>query len=80
LTVNIVDGSDQTYASSIWNGHFGLFLNPLNATTIAGHILTQLHQSSSLLNPVVGMRFDPANPKITIGRSTQKTTKGRSIG
>ena len=49
------------------NGLFGLFLNPLNTTVIARHLLTHLHESSSLLNPVVGMRFDPANPKITIG-------------
>ncbi|KAG6375191.1 aspartic peptidase domain-containing protein [Boletus reticuloceps] len=65
--VNILDGSDQTFANSIWNGHLGLFLNPLNATSIAQHVLTHLYESSSLLNPVVGMRFDPANPKVTIG-------------
>ncbi|KAH0839481.1 aspartic peptidase domain-containing protein [Lanmaoa asiatica] len=66
-TVNILDGSNITYANSIWNGHLGLFLNPLNTTAIARHLLTHLHESSSLLNPVVGMRFDPANPKLTIG-------------
>jgi len=26
-----------------------------------------LYQSGQLLNPVVGFRFDPSNPKITIG-------------
>jgi len=65
--VNILDGSNGSFATVIRNGHLGLFLDPLDATSIAQHLLTQLHQSSSLLNPVVGMRFDPANPKLTIG-------------
>ncbi|KAF9224515.1 acid protease [Gyrodon lividus] len=63
--VYINDGSK--FASVIWNGHLGLFLNPLNATSISTHFLTHLHQSSSLLNPVIGMRFDAARPKLTIG-------------
>ena len=66
-TVNILDGSNQTFSSDVWNGHLGLFLDPRNTTAIAQHLLTQLHQSSSLLNPVIGMRFDPANPKLTVG-------------
>lgn len=57
----------MTFAEFVWNGHFGLFLNPLNTTVTAQHVLTHLYESSSLLNPVVGMRFDPANPKLTIG-------------
>ncbi|KAF8554665.1 acid protease [Imleria badia] len=65
--VNILDGSNITFAEFVWNGHLGLFLNPLNTTAVAQHILTHLYESSSLLNPVVGMRFDPANPKLTIG-------------
>ncbi|KAF8834836.1 acid protease [Paxillus ammoniavirescens] len=59
------DGSK--YSDIIWNGLLGLFLNPLNATSISSHLFTHLYQSSSLLNPVIGMRFDPANPKLTIG-------------
>ena len=66
-TVNIFDGSSTTFATVIWSGHLGLFLDPLNATSIAQHPFTQLHESSSLLNPVVGMRFDSVNPKLTIG-------------
>ncbi|KIJ06183.1 hypothetical protein PAXINDRAFT_182744 [Paxillus involutus ATCC 200175] len=59
------DGSK--YSDIIWNGLLGLFLNPLNASSISEHIFTHLYQSSSILNPVIGMRFDPANPKLTIG-------------
>ncbi|KAG9309849.1 aspartic peptidase domain-containing protein [Chiua virens] len=65
--VNVLDGSDSSLSSTIWNGHLGLFLSPLNATSTARHVLTHLYESSSLLNPVIGIRFDPANPKITIG-------------
>lgn len=66
-TVNILDGSNISLAAVVWNGHLGLFLDPLVPTSIAQHIFTRFHKSSSLLNPVVGMRFDPANPKLTIG-------------
>ncbi|KAN0097966.1 Aspartic peptidase domain containing protein [Tylopilus felleus] len=65
--VNVLDGSNSSLEIFYWNGNLGLFLNPLNSTASAQHILTHLYESSSLLNPVVGMRFDPANPKITIG-------------
>lgn len=63
----MLDGSNSSLEIFYWNGNLGLFLNPLNSTASAQHILTHLYESSSLLNPVVGMRFDPANPKITIG-------------
>ncbi|KAF9233533.1 aspartic peptidase domain-containing protein [Melanogaster broomeanus] len=65
--VNINDGSSANYSSIIWNGYLGLFLSPLNATSASTHLLTRLYQSSSLLNPVIGMRFDPLHPKLTIG-------------
>lgn len=29
--------------------------------------MSRLYASNQLLNPVIGMRFDPLNPKITIG-------------
>ncbi|KAF9236443.1 acid protease [Melanogaster broomeanus] len=65
--VNINDGSSVNYSYIIRNGLLGLLPSPLNATSASTHILTRLYQSSSLLNPVIGMRFDPANPKLTIG-------------
>ncbi|KAF9236445.1 aspartic peptidase domain-containing protein [Melanogaster broomeanus] len=65
--VNINDGSSTLLTAFVWNGHLGLFPSPLNATSASTHLLTRLYQSSSLLNPVIGMRFDPANPKLTIG-------------
>ncbi|KAF9233529.1 aspartic peptidase domain-containing protein [Melanogaster broomeanus] len=65
--VYINDGSTANYSSVIWSGHLGLFPSPLNAASASAHPLTRLYQSSSLLNPVIGMRFDPANPKLTIG-------------
>ncbi|KIJ59437.1 hypothetical protein HYDPIDRAFT_184012 [Hydnomerulius pinastri MD-312] len=65
--VLIKDGSDPDISARIYNGHLGLFLSPLSSTSVSKHILSQLHASSSLLNPVIGMRFDSGNPKITIG-------------
>ncbi|KAF9233535.1 aspartic peptidase domain-containing protein [Melanogaster broomeanus] len=65
--VNINDGSSIPLSAVIWGGHLGLFPNPLNAASASTHLLTRFYQSSSLLNPVIGMRFDPANPKLTIG-------------
>ncbi|KAF9236447.1 aspartic peptidase domain-containing protein [Melanogaster broomeanus] len=65
--VSINDGNSDNYTSTIWNGLLGLFPNPLNAASASTHLLMRLYQSSSLLNPVIGMRFDPANPKLTIG-------------
>ncbi|KAF9236449.1 aspartic peptidase domain-containing protein [Melanogaster broomeanus] len=64
--VNMNDGYGAIY-TNIWSGHLGLFPSPLNAASASTHLLTRLYQSSSLLNPVIGMRFDPANPKLTIG-------------
>jgi hypothetical protein len=53
--------------ATIQNGHLGAFVNPSNDTSSSAHIFSQLYQSGQLLNPVIGFRFDPSNPKITIG-------------
>jgi hypothetical protein len=63
----IQTGGDPDLAYMLYNGRLGLFLDPLNATAASQHFLSQMYQSGQLLNPVVGMRFDPMNPKITIG-------------
>lgn len=63
----IESGSNYTLQSTIQNGHLGAFVNPSNDTSPSAHIFSQLYQSGQLLNPVVGFRFDPLNPKITIG-------------
>ncbi|KAG1752304.1 aspartic peptidase domain-containing protein [Suillus paluster] len=63
----IETGGDPGLAYMLYNGRLGLFPDPLNATAASQHFLLQMYQSGQLLNPVVGMRFDPMNPKITIG-------------
>ncbi|OJA09842.1 hypothetical protein AZE42_08002 [Rhizopogon vesiculosus] len=63
----IETGGDRDLAYLLYNGRLGLFPDPLNATAASQHFLLQMYQSGQLLNPVVGLRFDPMNPKITIG-------------
>ncbi|KAG1740332.1 aspartic peptidase domain-containing protein, partial [Suillus lakei] len=63
----IESGANYTLQAKIQNGHLGAFVNPSNDTSSSAHIFSQLYQSGQLLNPVVGFRFDPSNPKITIG-------------
>ncbi|KAH7884960.1 aspartic peptidase domain-containing protein [Phlebopus sp. FC_14] len=65
--VLINNGANPIATSRLLGGHFGAYLNPFNSTAASEHIFTQLYESGKLLNPVIGMRFDPANPKITIG-------------
>ncbi|KAH7903414.1 hypothetical protein BJ138DRAFT_1020683, partial [Hygrophoropsis aurantiaca] len=74
--VVINNGADQLLSSKIQNGHLGLLLNPLNSTAAAGHILSRLYKSGQLLNPVVGMRFNPVNARITIGALDPKDYEG----
>jgi hypothetical protein len=63
----IETGGDPTLAYILYNGRLGLFPDPLNVTAASQHFLLQMYRSGQLLNPVIGMRFDPMNPKITIG-------------
>ncbi|KAJ8579494.1 acid protease [Rhizopogon salebrosus TDB-379] len=63
----IETGGDPQLAYLLYNGRLGLFPDPLNATAASQHFLLKMYKSGQLLNPVVGMRFDPMNPKITIG-------------
>jgi hypothetical protein len=70
LTVQLAlieSGANYTLQATIQNGHLGAFVNPSNDTSSSAHIFSQLYQSGQLLNPVIGFRFDPSNPKITIG-------------
>ncbi|EIW81858.1 acid protease [Coniophora puteana RWD-64-598 SS2] len=65
--VTLTTGFDPSIAPRIRNGHFGVLLSATNTTSQSRHIFSQLLASDQLLNPVIGMRFDPADPKITIG-------------
>jgi len=65
--VLIESGANFDLRTTIQNGNLGAFVNPSNDTPSSAHIFSQLYQSDQLLNPVVGFRFDPSNPKITIG-------------
>lgn len=51
----------------IQNGNLGLFVNNQNSSTISQSYFSQLWSSGKLLNPVIGMKFSPENPKLTIG-------------
>ncbi|EGO30161.1 hypothetical protein SERLADRAFT_454467 [Serpula lacrymans var. lacrymans S7.9] len=63
----LMESMSPSFGLSLFNGHFGVMMSPVNTTEQSQHILSQLLQSNQLLNPVVGMRFDPKNPKMTIG-------------
>ena len=51
------------YLPRLTNGNLGLYTN----SSTPNGIFTTLSQQSTLLNPVLGMRFDPVNPKLTVG-------------
>ncbi|KAH0825776.1 aspartic peptidase domain-containing protein [Lanmaoa asiatica] len=63
----IETGGSNEYNYLIYNGRLGIFPDPVNATAASEHFLSQLYTSNQLLNPVIGMKLDPSNPKITIG-------------
>jgi hypothetical protein len=49
------------------NGNLGLFVDNINSTVESLSYFSQLWNTGKLLNPVIGMRFFPENPKLTIG-------------
>jgi hypothetical protein len=59
----------QNFTQRILDGHLGLFVDPTNETARDQHILTLLHNSGQLLNPVVGLRLGntPDTSRISIG-------------
>ncbi|KAG2125403.1 aspartic peptidase domain-containing protein [Suillus clintonianus] len=64
----LIDTGSYSFARQMMhNGFLGAFLNPLNSTTVTNNVFSQLYQSKQLLNPVIGIRFDPRSPKLTIG-------------
>lgn len=51
----------------ISNGNLGLFVNNVNDTERSLSYFSRLWQSGQLLNPVIGMRFNPLDPTLTVG-------------
>jgi hypothetical protein len=49
------------------NGNLGVFVDNSNSTMQSQSYFTHLWENGKLLNPVIGMRFNPENPKLTIG-------------
>jgi hypothetical protein len=49
------------------NGNLGLFVDNSNSTQESLSYFSRLWDTGKLLNPVIGMRFNPENPKLTIG-------------
>ena len=72
----IETGGDNTLNYLLYNGRLGIFPNPINATAASEHFLSRLYASNQLLNPVIGMRLDPINPKITIGALDENDYQG----
>ena len=72
----IETGGDDTLSYLMYNGRLGIFPDPVNATAASEHFLSRLHASNQLLNPVIGMRLDPVNPKITIGALDENDYQG----
>lgn len=54
------------FSRRIHNGHLGLYV-PYNESDRSTNIFRHLWESQQIINPVIGMRFDPVNPKLTIG-------------
>lgn len=63
----LINDMDPHFTPHIYNGHLGLFVNNINDTQRSLSTITQLWESGQLLNPVIGMRFNPLNPKLTLG-------------
>ncbi|KAF8550572.1 acid protease [Imleria badia] len=72
----IETGGDSSLGYLLYNGRLGIFPDPVNATAASEHFLSQLYASNQLLNPVIGMRLDPLNPKITIGALDENDYQG----
>ncbi|KAH8810359.1 aspartic peptidase domain-containing protein [Flagelloscypha sp. PMI_526] len=50
------------------NGFFPLYVDPFTrSNSTVKDLLTKLWDDQKLLNPVVGLRIDPQNPRLTIG-------------
>ncbi|KAI9568169.1 acid protease [Boletus coccyginus] len=72
----IETGGDKTINYLFYNGRLGIFPDPVNTTAASEHFLSRLYGSNQLLNPVIGMRLDPINPKITIGALDENDYQG----
>lgn len=62
----VMDVASQASAEipRLLNGHLGLFVNK---TAAVPGIFKRLWDQGSLLNPVMGLRWDPLKPRLTIG-------------
>lgn len=67
MIIALIDTMDPNINPRLLNGNLGLFINNENATTRSHSYFTQLWESGKLINPVIGMRFNPLNPKLTVG-------------
>ncbi|KAG6370766.1 acid protease [Boletus reticuloceps] len=72
----IESGGDSSLSYLLYNGRLGVFPDPVNATAASEHFLSRLYATNQLLNPVIGMRFDPLSPKITIGALDENDYQG----
>ncbi|KAI0075491.1 acid protease [Panus rudis PR-1116 ss-1] len=67
VDLGLLRGISTNYSSiRTWNGDLGLLTNTFRNGTFK-RLLADLNSTGQLLNPVLGMRFDPQNPKLTIG-------------
>ena len=49
------------------NGDLGLFVDDSYSSQYPLSYFSRLWKTGNLINPVIGMRFNPDNPKLTIG-------------
>ena len=61
------------YLPQLINGHLGLYVN----TSTVNSTLMTLLQKSALLNPVIGMWFDPVKLKLTVGALNPADYEGK---
>ncbi|KAJ3481632.1 hypothetical protein NLI96_g7535 [Meripilus lineatus] len=61
-----------------YNGQFGLVQEALGSfgSHNYSHLFTDLYRSGELIDPVIGMRLDPANPRLTVGALNSEDYEG----
>lgn len=76
--VVLVDWASTWVTAMPYNGQFGLVQEALGSfgSHNYSHLFTDLYRSGELIDPVIGMRLDPANPRLTVGALNSEDYEG----
>ncbi|KAF9055164.1 acid protease [Hymenopellis radicata] len=70
----LMETMSANFPTRMEDGHLGLWVNA--SSPIDNSVFKRLWASDDLLNPVIGMRFDPRSPAITIGALDETAYEG----